>query len=278
MGWMRSAYRLAVFVALLPLLVSCRGELLGDDIRLFNDVPALARAVANEDIDEIEKTVGERPALVDYQEPRFGQTMLIWSILNDRYKSAEKLLQLGADPNLQNKDGLSALMYAAEWHIEEWRGDPKYLRLVLKYGGDPNAIADSQTPPARLGTPLIAAVNSLNLENVRILVEAGADVDYREGCTSALSAAFNLGQVDMVRYFIIDTKADVRAGGCRTLGGDNISVLTYLREMAYPLDSRDYRVKMEVVRYLKARGFDYYKEPVPKHFYKIYSAEFLDEY
>jgi uncharacterized protein len=262
-------------------MVSCNDNdnLLGNDIRLFSKVSILAKAVASEDIEKIEKLVSKQPFLLNYQEPRFGQTLLIWAILNDRYKSAEKLLQLGADPDLQNFDGLSALMYAAEWSIEEWKGDPKYLKLILRYGGNPNAIAKPKVPPARLQTPLIAAVNSLNLKNVTILVDAGADPNYAEHCKSALVAAFHLGQIEMVRYFIIDKNVDVHSSDCKTtLEGDDITVLSRLRGMIYELDSPEYKIKMEVVAYLKLQGIDYHKEPIPSRFYKIYDSKFLEKY
>jgi ankyrin repeat protein len=275
----KSTRWLLALIALL-FLISCddNNNLLGNDIRLFDKVSGLAAAVASQDIEKIEKIVSKQSALLNYQEPRFGQTLLIWAILNDRYKSAEKLLRLGADPDLQNYNGLSALMYAAEWSVEEWKGDPKYLRLVLRYGGNPNAISNPKVPPARLQTPLIAAVNSLSLENVKILISAGADPDYADSCNSALAAAFNLGQIDMVRYLVIERNVDVRSANCEALDGKSITVATYLREMRYPLDSREYRVKMEVVEFLTSKGVDYRKEPIPKHFYKIHNPEYLKKY
>ncbi|WP_243374941.1 ankyrin repeat domain-containing protein [Geotalea sp. SG265] len=273
-----AGYRFLMLLVLLLTLVSCKGSFLGDDIRLFRKVQALANAVATEDLGKIKEIISDQPTLLNYQEPRFGQTLLIWSILNDRYKSAEKLLQLGADPNLQNHDGLSALMYAAEWSSKEWKGNPKYLKLVLRYGGDPNAIAKPISPPARLQTPLISAVNSLSLDNVKIIINAGADPNYIDGCKSALVAAFDLGQIDIVHYLIIEKKIDVHTADCKTLNGDTITVLSQLRNMVYPLGSREHKVKMEVVQYLKSQGLDYNQEPVPKHFYKIYDENFLEKY
>lgn len=116
-----------------------------------------------------------------------------------------------------------------------------------RYGGDPNAIAKPEVPPSRLETPLIAAVHSLNLENVKILIHAGADPDYSDGCRSALEAAFDLGQIEMVRYLVIDRKVNLVARDCKTLAGEEITILTHLREAAYPLDSSEYRVKMEII-------------------------------
>lgn len=272
--------RLLVLTTLFLFLISCgdNDNLLGNDIRLFNAVSGFAAAVASEEIEKIERIVSQHPALVNYQEPRFGQTLLIWAIVNNRYNSAEKLLRLGADPNLQNNNGLSALMYAAEWSVKEWNGDPKYLNLVLMYGGNPNAVANPKVPPARLQTPLIAAVNSLSLENVKVIISAGADPDFAENCKSALATAFSLGQIDMVRYLMIERNVDVGSANCITLDGKDITVATYLREMRYSLDSREHRVKMEIVEFLKAKGIDYFKEPIPKHLYKMHDPEYLKKY
>jgi ankyrin repeat protein len=255
MGY-RQMFFLILPIVMSQFLVACSEDnnLLGDDIKLFQEVSTLAKAVDVEDTAKIEKIITNQPTLINYQEPRFGQTLLIWSILNDRYKSAENLLRLGADPNLQNHDGLSALMYAAEWRSEEWHGDPKYLKLVLKYGGDPNAVANPHASQARLETPLIAAVHSFSLENLKTLVNAGADPNYSDNCKSALEAAFALGQIDMVRYLIIEKKVDVQPSNCKTLAGEDITVFDYLRGMRYPRNSREFKVKMEIVEYLKRQG------------------------
>lgn len=255
MRWKNNADKLRIIIAVVIgalLFSACDNEkLLGNDIRLFDDVSRFAEAVDNEDLDEIEKIVQQQHSLVNYQEPRFNETLLMWSILNNKESSAEKLLQLGADPNLQNYDGQSAMMYAAEWQRAPYQGDPKFLRLVLRYGGNPNAIAAPKSPPSRLATPLIAAVNSLNLENVKTVVDAGANVNYSDRCTSALTEAFNLGQIEIVRYFVIEKKADVSLRGCKTIHGEQITIFSYLEDMTFTAGSREQRMKEELVDYLE---------------------------
>jgi ribose 5-phosphate isomerase RpiB len=48
--------------------------------------------------------------------------------------------------------------------------------------------------------------------------------------------------------------------------------------MPYPLDSEGYKVKMEVVEYLKQKGLDYWKEPIPGQYYKNYEKAYLEKY
>ena len=59
----------------------------------------------------------------------------------EKYKSAETLLQCGADPNIATThSGETALFVAAgfSWVDNLAKTDPKYVKLLLKYGADPN--------------------------------------------------------------------------------------------------------------------------------------------
>jgi len=60
----------------------------------------LALAVKNEKTRTIEKLAKENPELLNYQEPKYGATLLLWAVGMEKYKSAEALLKCGADPIL----------------------------------------------------------------------------------------------------------------------------------------------------------------------------------
>lgn len=126
-----------------------------------------------------------------------GEDVLFATARNGNPKCLQVLLQHGADPNSRNWHGMTALMIAAEF------GSIDNIRLLLGSGADVNAQEASQTTaltwaiarpgnkeilelllangarldtPDRFGhTPLISAVLQGNEENVRCLLQHGAD-------------------------------------------------------------------------------------------------------
>jgi hypothetical protein len=255
--------------------------LLGHDFRLFEDGPAwkLAQAARKEDTRAIQRLAAANPSWVRAQEPRFGQTVLLVATTRKLSRAVQALLEAGADPNQQNTyNGTSPLMEAAEDETSS-----ALLRLMLRHGGNPNAVSQP-TQPGRVGlmpvTPLVIAAKN-RLESVQLLVEAGADVNFSSGppaYQSPLKAALNAERFDVLRYLIVDKQARVHVPLGLTLKGDTIRIANLLRNAAYPLASPEYQQKMQLVDYLKGRGIDYRKAPIPKHYYRIYPPEFLDKY
>ena len=155
-------------------------EMLGDDIRLFRNSPVweLAKAVNNENIEKINRLIKDKDVPIDFQEPRFGQTLLFWATYVGREKAVEALLKLGADPNLQDHYyGDNAIIVASDfsYYSDDWCRS-HLLKLMLKYGGDPNSInfIKQNKNGGRYGghTPLTKA-SSACLAKVKILVDAG---------------------------------------------------------------------------------------------------------
>ncbi|KAH0525986.1 hypothetical protein TsFJ059_009372 [Trichoderma semiorbis] len=117
---------------------------------------------------------------------------LMIAIQQGHYKIAEALLRHGADPNLQEQGGQTALWMA----VVHERID--FCRLLLAYKADPSlALKDSEI------TPLISAVINKSMELVKLLVENGADVNQPldNECTPVYMATFN-DDIEMVRYLL----------------------------------------------------------------------------
>ncbi len=101
-----------ILILILLILVSCekinrdehvdQNKLIGSDYRLFQDTPAwsLAKAVWDNDIRTIRQKVNENPKILNYQDPKYGNTLLHMSIYNNNYESFKELLKLGANPNI----------------------------------------------------------------------------------------------------------------------------------------------------------------------------------
>ena len=163
--------------------VQQKNKIPGYSYRLFDKTPLsdLAKAVESQDTSTIRKI--SKKNTIDYQEPRYGQTLLRLAVFNGHIKSVQALLERGADPNKQSgTDKKSAFMEAAG-SLEE--KDPhiastKYLKLLLKFGADPNAVQDGDNMKAGQKsylTPLEFACLSGNFQNVVELITAGANVN-----------------------------------------------------------------------------------------------------
>lgn len=274
-------------IIILFLFINCNSvgqdNITGRDVKIFRDTPVWEAALAIRDNDTAkvrELLQGKPKEILDFQEKYFGQTLLNWAVYRDNYGSAKVLAELGADPNLKSYDSTSAVIQASD------KIETSYLKLLLNHGGDPNTIANINEPQD-LRTPLIAS-SFKSLENVKLLVEAGANPNYihrtkrgdigGEDVQSALIYAFRGNKIDIVRYLLIDVGVRFNYVFNTTIEGKPLTILTYLREMTFSLDSKEYKIKMEVVEYLRSKGLDYWTEPIPEKFYNKFDKSFLERY
>lgn len=270
------------------LFISCapdKSKMLGNDIRLFQGTRSweLAKAVEDDDTTLIHKLIKIDKIPVDAREPSLGETLLMWAVYSNHQRSVKALLKEGADPNLlETYSRKSALMYASDYGPDFYKGT-ETLKLCLKYGGNPNAVSNGQTPEGYKirETPLIIA-SKCCLAKVKMLVNAGASVNYvNEKNESALLSAVELAgneQVQTTKYLLFDQHADFRKAFVITIDKDTSTFAELLRHWVYPLNSREFQTKMEIVKYLKTQGQDYWKTPVPSYYYKNYSKEYLSKY
>ncbi len=269
------------FVLTLMVLSSCsngqnnsvnKEDLLAHDVELYKNTPAwkLAKAVKNQDTSLIKKICRKDSSLINFQEKKFGQTLLEWTVYTNRFKAAKALAEMGADPNIQSYNGTSAFIHAADK-----LNTSKYLRLLLKYGGNVNAVADtSKKQPER--TPLIAASKS-RLESVKLLVEAGANVNYKYNGISALRVAAVQDKIKIVKY-LIKHGAEFKKPLLTTLDGEKRYLHHLLRSMVFEIGSEKYKTKMWVVDTLQDHGMNYWETEVPEHLKENYNKEYLKKY
>ena len=244
------------------------------DIRIFENSPVweLADYVKEEDQSEITAFGKAHPQLLNYKEPRFGTTLLMWAVRMEKYESVLTLLQSGADPNLTSNSGATALFKAVSYSLidNEQKEDAKYVRLLLKYGANPNIPyvgnnREGVTDPIDRGTsPLMHAV-SRSLEKAKALVEGGGDINYKtETHQTAAISALMMEKLDAPYYLIVEKKAMVSDPFYfYEFGSDTIADKAYypvdlLRNWIYDLDSEEYKRKMAIVEELndKARIID----------------------
>uniref|UniRef100_J3LRK8 Uncharacterized protein n=1 Tax=Oryza brachyantha TaxID=4533 RepID=J3LRK8_ORYBR len=158
-----------------------------------------------------------------------GITALASAALDGRLSLARYLLDHGADPNKKDNAGSVPLHCAAKnghdevarlllsrgasidiayfhgtpLHIAAAYGKAGVMKVLLEHHADPNKVSEV------LGTPLVATLHatsqglaeSISLECVKLLVEAGADVNYSDRDTP-LVVAIDIGLTDCIKYLL----------------------------------------------------------------------------
>ena len=119
--------------------------------------------------------------------------MAPYEFLERLYNETSHLLSVDAN-------GRSMLSIAAQRC-----SDPRAVALLMRHRPSPD------DPDERGFTPLMYAVLSERIENARLLLSSGANVDYRsaDGFTALILAAGNNASPDLVRL-LLDAGADLR--------------------------------------------------------------------
>ena len=248
------------------------------DVEIYIETPVweLAKAVKSQSVSKIERIIATNPDYINYQDPKYGATLLMWSIGSEKYRSAEKLLELGADPDIPTIDyGETPLFRASEysWVDNLNKKNPKYVELLLSYGADPNIAyvgleevgMKSVLEPGT--SPLMNSIGC-GIEKTKALVEAGADLNYKSkyGTTAAVHALRTEEDLSYAQYLIIEKKAIISEpyyNRFDDLGTESeYYPVDLLRDWIFDLDSEEYRIKMEIVEVFKRQGVSYWDSPI----------------
>ncbi|WP_115563380.1 ankyrin repeat domain-containing protein [Xanthomonas arboricola] len=177
--------------------------------RNFTDPKALALALAAEqgDAEEVRRLMKVEGVNPDTIFSKDGHPLLFWPIFTHNPTGLKAMLDNGADPNVakpyppepgRNQTNVSnAMVWAAE------QDDTLYLKLLLDHGGDPNARnANNES------LLFHAFIKQNKWENVKLLVERGADINAVAGMGNSITAAYVIrGGFDFV-YWLLQHGAD----------------------------------------------------------------------
>ena len=249
----------------------------GWDVCRFQGTKAwnLAKAIDDLNIREIRRQVVVLKVPIDTKDRKKLFTPLMYAVFNNDIQSVKVLLELGADPNIPTDSisdkGDNSVIIASRYSdisIE-------ILKLLLKYGGNPNSTEcgrnydmDGDWIPARSSALSCAVSISGEIEKVKILVEAGANVNNYDGDfqDAPLMDALLLDRMNIALYLLehgADYNYKFRSCAPSSGGGSrDVDILYRLRQCIYPLDSQEYKDKLKVIKFLKDRGVDYRKSLV----------------
>ena len=244
----------------------------GYDFALFKDSPVreLAKAVEKDDSSMIIRALKLEKPSINYQEPKYGSSLLLLSIMNYRPTAIKLLLEFGADPNLRSKEDnstpfLTACEYGAnanyQYAAQSWQS---MFVLLLDHGANVN---DSSTRVrtnngVKYDTVTTTALEYLvefsSLDVIKLALEKGARLDIypRNGTRSILvSASHNL---PVLKYLLekkgvpIPDYAVIRQAG--TPAERKITLRDLLVEKAATIRPEEHGILNEIEDFLAAHG------------------------
>ena len=252
---------------------------------LYKLAETLAGYIEYRDNEQIAKLIKEIPQeYINFQEEKFGMTIGQFALRTNNMFAIRKLLDRGLNPDIMDKMGNAIII---DINNSVYIGLPESLetlKYMIKKGGNVNLYSKK----AQSGTPLIEASSTGKLENVKLLVGAGANphfidkIGYAQS-RSPLSAALSYKQINIVNYLIFDQKVDFRTlkyPSTSKFHPGEYEILHNLREMFFKLNSERYLEKMKLVAYLKTQGLDYSKTPIQERYIKNpnFTKEYLSKY
>lgn len=141
----------------------------------------LALAAAKDQTGRIDELLAQGVD-INYQ-GKHGITPLMWALLFESHDGFSSLLKRGADPNVKFRDNWQSVMHSTAYAGK----DSRFLIEALRHGGNANLV-DSSRP---YQTPVFNAIIGDGTENLQILLDAGADPNYKMsgGETAIFTAA-----------------------------------------------------------------------------------------
>lgn len=193
--------------------------------------------------------------------------MLSLAVYHNNLKSVKKILELGADPNLYedtiNQQGTNPVIDACFFNEEI---SVEILKLLLDYGGNPNSVTKGVNDghPYRI-TAMEASANFGDTEKIKVLIDYGADVNFtpdRDYDTDPLLDALYTNKMRAALY-LLENGAKFDKEYINPFSKEKETILFILRKIDLPLDSEEYKFKLKIIDFLKEKGLDYSKEPIP---------------
>ncbi len=291
----KAAFAMIITAMLFSLILSaCQSNVNGsvkeeyeiDNINIFLDTPVweLALAVKEQKTSVIEKKAKNKPKLLNYQESKYGVTLLLWAIGTEKYNSAEALLKCGADPNIASvryktygEETPLSLAAGFSWVDRDAKKDAKYVKLLLRYGADPNWCFIGHEHGTEPGTSILMESIGCGIEKTKALVEAGADINHKtkSGETAAVIALriggpnSTLEGMEYAHYLIVEKKAKVSEPYYRRKSYGNedpnekFFPVDILRDWICDINSKEYKMKMEIVEEFARQGVNYWDTKIP---------------
>ena len=262
--------KIFILSCVIILLHSCNttNYLPGFDFKLFNNssVKELAIAVEKEDLKKIKEVLRDKSISVNYQEPKFGHTLLMLAVANNKIKSVEALLKNNANPNLNSRENEdNSISIAAENYPDLC--DTAILHLLTKYGGDVNftqhinRVENNGMHSIVKRTTLMIAVRNDCYLIAKYLIDKGAKINvytFYEGY-GAITEAIIQNNLKVAKYLIIHKRAIIppyifkRQANISHKGEPEkyLTITGLLNEQQYDKGIENNKLREEIISYLE---------------------------
>jgi len=240
----------------------------GFDFKLFRHTPVqdLADAVEGDDPARVRAAVHADKANLDFQDEKFGNSLLSLAVYNNKVLAAEVLIDSGANPNLRSaKYGTTPFLTACEYGFVRSKPRLELFSYLITHGGNVN---DSEVPldgthgeiDTLSNTALVFLIKSGNLANAKLLIDNGAKLDIypKNGPRSLAFHAAIAPRLDILRYLLIEKGVPIpdyvviRNEGERT--EENISLRQLLMERRDSGEPAKEKMRAEILDYLTSKG------------------------
>ena len=237
----------------------------GFDFRNFDNTPIkqLAIAVESENVDEIEKLVKRDKLNLDFQDTKFGNTLLSLALINNKRKSSEYLLKLHANPNLRSpRDDSSPFIDVCHYPINIESVD-SVLMMLIKYAADVNSpqidkLSNKSNNQTITTTPLEYLCDFGTLKCVKVLFENGVKLEFypKNGSNSIISRALLNPRLDILKYLLIDKKVaipdyvEIQSEGTREEHKITLRESIENRHTQYAMDETQKELAREILDFL----------------------------
>lgn len=218
----------------------------------------LCYAIEANDLDEIDRLVA---AGADVNAKGVSNmTPLMWAYPDDKLQRFEKLLELGADPNVAVESELNTRGAIRQGqsvtYLVTLGKDVDYFNAVFRYDGDPDFVCQGEgLGSAPLIIHLIKWGGSDRRQRINSLIGEGANLDLKSsgGSTPAMAAVGWFGQYDLA--------LDLLKSGADPLAYHEnwITKLAHLvlREKTRPKSPEQAQSFAELYRWMEANGVDF---------------------
>lgn len=240
----------------------------GYSFELFRNTPNwdLAKAVKNENEKEIRKLIKERRLNIDLQESKFGNTLLLLAIGNDKLIATKVLLEEGANVNVTDSE-MNKPIHEATHFLTLKSHSFEILKLLIQYGANVNdtLIKIDGKDTIKFYVPLMGAKESFKC--AKLLLDNGANPYVKVGGTYFIWRFIDGGKRDesifFTKYLIVDKKMLIPNPIDFSMPYNvPLDIFYFLNKENMNYDLKKEKAKNEIISYLKKINFP------TDHFYK----------
>lgn len=176
-----------------------------------------------------------------------GMKPLFWALGKQNLDGFEFLLENNANPNIKIEDPPEGRRSISVVELAAIAENSAYLCLLLKHGADPNRDVGYGGR-----TVIYEAILNNRIENVKLLIQAGADINHKDlsGSTPLMTAA-GIKNFDMV-YLLLKSGADAQIKN--RWGNDLLWMLKEFGDSGISRKEEQYRWYRKVKEELHHRG------------------------